>query len=366
MSASDQPSSAKAPRPARRASFKAGFYFGSLSFLATALLGLVSTIVTSRIYGVKIIGEYALVFAPVAALQLLSGIKEQKGLIQAITRLPPRHPRVSQLFAAVFTFSWVLTTTVAILDAIICSFVFPGPLNAPELLVPAYVSIAGYLIFTNTCTNIDAIFAAFVAGRQLFWVRLHEIIATVVLAVAVGIMWQSVWGLVIAAIGSSVTSLAHRAVAARAFVRTRLGRDEYRAGLRVLPQLLRFGLMATPGGIAQGASQQAGIWALGIVAPTAVVGAYSRAFSLPNRLQQASLRITEVLYPTLVGRHSEGDRHGFDRALIDSMRYEVIGLLLIGAALGGAAHSVLNVFGPGFSQAAPALALLAVFRRWRR
>jgi O-antigen/teichoic acid export membrane protein len=361
MSTPGQPESGGNSRPSRRASYRTGFYFGSLSFLATAILGLVSTIVTSRLYGVEIIGEYALVFAPVAALNLLSSIKEQKGLIKEITSLPPRHPRVTQLFAAVFTFSWTLTTVVAIFDAIACSFVFPGPLNAPELLAPAYVSIVGYLVFTNTDSNIDAIFSAFVAGRQLFWVRLHEIISTIVLAVAAGLIWHSVWGLVIATIGSSVTSLLHRAIAVRAFVRPRLTLGEYRLGMEVLPNLLRFGLKATPGQIAQGASQQAGVWALGIVASTAVVGAYSRAFSLPQRLQQASLRITEVLYPTLVGRHSEGDRHGFDRALIDSIRYEVIGLLLIGAALGGASQAVMNIFGPGFDQAAPALALLAVF-----
>jgi O-antigen/teichoic acid export membrane protein len=73
------------------------------------------------------------------------------------------------------------------------------------------------------------------------------------------------------------------------------------------------------------------------------------------------MRISEVLYPTLVGRHSEGDGHGFDRAMIDSIRYEVIGMLMLAAAIGGAAHSVLELFGPGFARAVPALALLAIY-----
>jgi O-antigen/teichoic acid export membrane protein len=125
--------------------------------------------------------------------------------------------------------------------------------------------------------------------------------------------------------------------------------------------LLRFGLKAAPGQLAQGVSQQGGIWVLGAVAPVAVVGAYSRAQMIPQRLQQASMRISEVLYPTLVGRHTTGDGHGFDRALIDSIRYEVVGMLMIAAAIGGAAHSVLELFGPGFARAAPALAMLAVY-----
>ena len=129
----------------------------------------------------------------------------------------------------------------------------------------------------------------------------------------------------------------------------------------MLPELLRFGLKAAPGQMAGGISQQGGIWAIGMVAPVAVVGAYSRALVIPRSLQQASMRITEVLYPTLVGRHREGDGHGFDRAMIDSIRYEVIGMLALAAAIGGAAHSVLDIFGPGFGQAAPALILLALF-----
>jgi len=346
---------------ARRGSYRAGFFFGTLSFGATIGLGFASAIVTARLYGVSVIGDFALVGAPVSALWVLSTIKEQQALIKEITGLPPRDPRVTQLFAAVFTFSGALTLLVAALDAVVCAFVFPGPLDAPQLLSPALVSIAGYTVITNTGWNLDSILSAFVAGRQLFRVRLNEAVGFIVLATAIGIAWKSVWGLVIATLGASLIALVHRALAARAFASPRLSRAGYRKGLRVLPGLLRFGLKATPGQIAVGASQQGGIWAIGIVAPVAVVGAYSRALVIPQKVQQASMRITEVLFPTLVGRHAEGDGHGFDRALIDSIRYEVIGMLLLAAALGGAAHSVLDLFGPGFSPAAPALVLLLFF-----
>jgi O-antigen/teichoic acid export membrane protein len=361
MTAAD-PDPPSNPQPtAERATYRSGFAFGTLSFFAVTTIGLVSTIITARLYGVRIIGQFALVSAPVAALWVLSSVKEQQALIKEITALPPRHPRVTQLFAAVFTFSSTLTAVVATLVAVVCWFVFRGPLNAPGLVVPAFVSIAGYAIVTNTGWNIDSILSAFVAGRQIFWVRLHEVLSFIVIAMAIGFAWRSVWGLVIATIGASLTSLIHRTISVRSFVRARLSRGEYRAGMRVLPELLRFGLKATPGQIAQGFSQQAGIWALGTVAPVALVGAYSRAQTIPQSLQRASLRITEVLYPTLVGRHTQGDGHGFDRALIDSIRYELFGMLLIAAAIGGAAHSVLKIFGPGFSSAALALALLMLY-----
>jgi len=346
---------------AKRASYRSGFFFGTLSFFAVATVGLISTIVTSRLYGVDIIGQFALVYAPVAGLWIFSTVKEQQALIKEITGLPPRDPRVTQLFAAVFTFSLGLTVVVALLDALACWLIFRGPVNAPQLVAPAFATIAGYVIVTNTGWNIDSILAAFVAGRQIFWVRLHEVVSFLAIAVVAAFLWRSVWGLVIAIVGGWLTSFVHRVIVVRPFVRGRLSWAEYRTGLRVLPELLRFGLKATPGMIAQGASQQAGIWALGTVAPVAVVGAYSRAQTIPQRLQQASNRITEVLYPTLVGRHTTGDGHGFDRALIDSIRYEVVGMLLIAASIGGAARSVLDLFGPGFARASTALALLALF-----
>jgi O-antigen/teichoic acid export membrane protein len=344
-----------------RASYRSGFSFGALSFLVVTIVGVASMVVTSRLYGVRIIGQFALAWAPVGALMLLSTIKEQQALIKEITKLPPRHPRVMQLFAAVFTFSAGLTVVMGVLVAAACWPVFHGPLHAPGLIWPVYANIAGYVLVMNTGWNIDSVFSAFVAGRQLFWVRLHEVLSYLTIAVALGFAWRSVWGLVIATIGGWLTSLLHRMVAVRPFIKVRLTRMEYREGLRVLPELLRFGLKATPGQLAQGISQQGGVWALGTVASLSVVGAYSRAQTIPQRLQQSSMRITEVLYPTLVGRHSKGDGHGFDRALIDSIRYEAIGMLVIAAAIGGAAHAVLAVFGPGFGRASTALALLMLF-----
>ncbi len=345
----------------QRGSYRAGFFFGGLGFVLATLLGILSMLATSRLYGVRVIGQFALVSAPVGALWVLSTVKEQQALIREITGLAPREPRVTQLFAAVFTFSAALTALVAIFDAVACWLVFRGPLHAPKLLAPALVSIAGYVLITNTAWNLDSILSAFVAGRQIFWVRLHEVLSFIAIAVVVGSLWRSVWGLVIATLGASLTALAHRVVSARAFARPRLSRREYRHGLAVLPELLRFGLKATPGQVAQGVSQQGGIWVLGTLAPVAVVGAYSRAQMIPQRLQQASMRISEVLYPTLVGRHASGDSHGFDRALIDSIRYEAIGMLLIAATIGGAARSVLALFGPGFARATTALALLALY-----
>src|SRR3954468_18362095 len=72
--------------------------YSALSFGSIALIGVVSSIVTARIYGVNVVGQYALAFAPAGALWFLSTVKEQVALVREITALPPRAPRVTGLF----------------------------------------------------------------------------------------------------------------------------------------------------------------------------------------------------------------------------------------------------------------------------
>ncbi|HXA91758.1 MAG TPA: hypothetical protein VNU73_00825, partial [Steroidobacteraceae bacterium] len=54
-----------------------------------------------------------------------------------------------------------------------------------------------------------------------------------------------------------------------------------------------------------------------------------------------------------------GDHAGFDRALIDSLRYVAIAMLLPAAVLAGAAAPIMSVYGAGFASATNAFAYLA-------
>ncbi len=141
---------------------------------------------------------------------------------------------------------------------------------------------------------------------------------------------------------------------------------ELRAGLRTLPDILRFGLRVTPGSLADGASAEAGTWILGLFSSVAAVGAWNIAWTLGKRTLDLNIRLAEMLFPTLVQRWAAEDRHGFQRALTDSTRYVVTVMLLPAAVAGGAADGVMGLFGPGFSQASGALVLLLLVPRWRR
>src|ERR671931_1376039 len=72
------------------------------------------------------------------------------------------------------------------------------------------------------------------------------------------------------------TALIHRLFLVRAWMSFRPTRAAVRGGFGRLHEIIRFGLKMTPGSIASGLSMQAGVWTLGVVAPVAAVGAYSR------------------------------------------------------------------------------------------
>ena len=170
----------------------------------------------------------------------------------------------------------------------------------------------------------------------------------------------TVWGLTIATVGSFVAAFAIRLVAVRRYLRLVVPTSDLVAGARALPDLLRFGLRVVPGRLATGFALQLSTWVLGAATPLAVVGAWSRAFQLSIRMNEAGYRLNEILYPALSQRHRAGDIDGYRRLLRRTLRLVAVVLLGIAAPTAGAAEGVLTVFGEGFSQAAPAFAVLLV------
>jgi O-antigen/teichoic acid export membrane protein len=338
----------------RKASYRRGLGYGAASYVASGALSVVSGIVIARVYGIRVVGEFALVSAPIQAVWFLSTVRERPAFIREVTMLQLRAPRITGLFVAVFSFSLVLTTAVAVLGLIVTYFVFAGPIEHPELFMPAAVSVGGYVVLTNTNFNLDGVFAAFRGGQPLFFIRLHEQLGFTVFAIAAGVASTSVWGLVLATIGAALTTLVHRLVSIRPYMRMWVSRREIRKGFDTLPDILRFGLKSTPGAMADGVSGACGVWILGATSSVTAVGAYSRAQLIAARLW-VGMRINEMLFPTLLERRHSGDHAGFSRALVDSIRYTAVILLLPAAAMGGDAEGVLGLFGPGFSSASDAL-----------
>jgi len=345
-------------RRGERSSYEEGVGFGALGFMAAAFIGVFSSIVIARLYGVRVIGEYALVIAPASITWFVSSAREQPALVRELALHEPRSSHVTGLTAAVMTFSVGLTIVVAIPAMIATYFLYAGPIGTPELFLPALLSMAGYVVLTNTCWNMDMVFAAFRAGRVLFWLRLHQIVAYFAFALGLSFVDSSVWGITVATVMSWGTVTVHRGFVLGGYMRWWVPRAEIRAGFKTLPKMLRFGLKIVPGTVADGISQELPVWILGAFGSVSSVGAFSRAWLLSRRLIELNYRITEMLFPTLVERHATGDREGFDRALVDTLRLATYALLLPAAAAGGAATGVMGLFGPGFERASTALAVV--------
>ena len=332
--------------------------FGGLSFVASAVVALVSSIAVARIYGVTVMGQYALTLAPATMVGALSTVREQVALVRELSTLPPRAPGVTGLFTAVLTFSSVLTLLVAGAVTVVSYFLFHGPIGHPEVFAPAAVLVAAYVVIQNPSWNFDALFAAFRAGRQLFWIRFWQAVSYLALAVGIGLVSRTLWAITLATAASWFAALVPRVVAAQAFVRWLVPREAIADGFRALPRLVKWGIKLAPWGAVMGVGNEFGVWVTGAATPISAVGAYSRAWLLGSRFFDLTTRITEMLFPTLVERRAAGDVSGFDRATIDTIRYSTAALLLPAAVGGGAARGVMELFGPGFGQGASALAVI--------
>lgn len=343
-----------------RASYREGAGFNAVSFTIVALIAVVGGVITARLYGIEVIGEYALATATVNAVRLLSSAKERPALMRELAVLSPRAPRVTGLVAATLIFSAALTATIGLIATVVIWFLFNGAVDQPDLFAPAAVSVLGYVVVANTADCLLPVLNSFRAGRALLWIRLHEALVFLALAVLFGIVDGSVWGLIAATIIAAFTAGIHRVVSSRRFMSFRLTREEFRAGMRTLPEMIRFGLKITPGELADGVSNESGTWALGVIGPVAAVGAWGRAYMMTKQVLVLNQRIVDMLFPTLIERQKGGDALGFSRALTDSLRYSAILLLAPAAAAGGAAYGVMALYGEGFGRAADALAIALV------
>lgn len=344
----------------QRASYTSGLFFGALSFGSMLVLGLGSSIALARVYGVEVIGEYAILLASMMVVNLLSTLREQEALIRDIAKFDRHDPRITGRFYATLGFSVGLTIVAAAIVSGALWFLLPGAsIDRPSLVWPAIAMAAGYALIDKVGWNTDVVLAAFRAGQELFWIRLVQAVTMLVVAIALGVYRDpGVWGLVIATIAAWSVALIVRLVYLRRFARLRVPRADLREGAGALPGYLRFGLRAGGGSFANTLSDTAPVWILAPLAPVAVVGAWSRVELLTARLTEGLVRVAEMLFPTLVERREEGDTAGYERVLIDTVRYVVGGTLLVAAALGGARFGVMDVFGPGFDVAAGALAVI--------
>lgn len=345
-------------RDGARKSYSHGVGFEAVAFVLVTIIALGSSVAIARLYGVEVLGEYALAFAPYYALNNLSSVREQAAFTRRIATMQPRDPMITGLWAAMFGFSTALTVGMGALVLAVTWFVYSGPLGRPDLFALAVIPVVFGAFVFNPSWNLERVFTSFRAGSVLLQMRVAGALLTVVFMIAAGIIWGTTLALVLAEVLSWVPLLIWRAVAVRRYMRPVVPLAVIREGRRTLPEIVSFGLKLTPGTLAEAALNQAGTWIIGLLAPLSALGAYSRAWQLVRRIMELRARVADMLFPTLVERRDAGDHAGADRALADTMRYVLGGLGAVAAAGGGAAVGVMELFGQGFVEASGALVFL--------
>lgn len=351
----------RAPTPSS-SSMRRGLGFAGSSFASNVVIVTLGALVTSRLYGIEVIGEQALASVPYLLTMRFSTVSEQTALVRLISVLPRRDRSAAGTALAVFGFSAVVTVVVAAIVFTITAVLLGGTLRDNGLVAPALVLLVAYVVLENTNWSIDTVMAATGGLRELLYIRLVQAVTFVAVAVAIAVAGDepNVWGLVFATVASFFVAFVLRMCTLSRFLLLTPGYEAMRSGMRELPAILKFGLAILPAQLSSGLATQSAIWIIGGTQSIGAVGAYSRAASVAVRLDDAAFRLNEVLLPQMMKQRLAGDEATSTYTIERTTRRVSVALGLIVASVGGAAHGVLELFGPGFSTAAHALTLLLV------
>ena len=320
---------------------------------------LVSSILLARIYGVTVIGQYALILSIVLFTVICSTLREQTALVRDLATLERHDEQISGGFYAVICFSFAIAGAVGTVVYFISSAILRDVLDQPAIVPAMGVALLSHLIFERVAWTVDSVLIAFRRAQELLWLRLLQVVFFSGLAIGFGVVagYDTIMSLVLSnSIAFGVFVIA-RLIIVRRYMRFIVPTRAIREGFRKLPGYIRFGIRSI-GVTFAAVGRVVPTWILASIGSIAQVGAYSRAEMITSRVTEGTLRVSEMLLPTLVGRREDGDNEGFDRSAIDTMRYMVIVLLALAASAGGSAIGVMQVFGPGFDTAANALLLL--------
>ena len=128
----------------KRASYSSSLAFSVASFMSMGVIGLGSSIALARVYGVTVIGQYALVLSVSVFAMVFATIREQTALIRDLSVLEHRDPRATGRFYAVLSFSSVLTAVVGGIALLVAALLFRGPIDQPTLVTATVVIVLGH------------------------------------------------------------------------------------------------------------------------------------------------------------------------------------------------------------------------------
>jgi O-antigen/teichoic acid export membrane protein len=336
-----------------------GLKYSLYDTLTSFALGLVSAIVTARVFGAEVIGAFALASLLTGSLHMVSNVREQGGLVRELTRHAARAPESRALLLLVLGFSAALTLAVLIPFGALSVWLLREVFDQPDLVAPFAVLVAAYLLLDNTSFNLDAPLVAYRDGRAL-WIVRTAITATMI-AGALGCAAageRSLWALVGVTVAASAVGVALRLRAVSRLTGLRSSRREIARVRDRLRPIVWFGVRQAPLNYTETAIEYTDTAVLGASVPLVTIGAYSRAYTLYRRAGQVPIALSRLYFPTLTALFHSGEHDAMVRVQRLSTRYLTLLLVPVATWLAASAPAVLAIFGPGFDEGATALSIL--------
>jgi O-antigen/teichoic acid export membrane protein len=348
------------PDQAEQDRYAHGLKYSVYDTVSSFALGLVSAIVTARVFGAEVIGAFALVSLLTGSLHLVSNVREQGGLVRELTRHAPRAAESRALLWLVLGFSAALTLAVMIPFAALAVWLLREVFEQPALVAPFAVLAAAYLLLDNTSFNLDAPLVAHRDGRAVWIVRMGITLTMIAGALACALADErSVWALVAVTVGASAVGLGLRLAAVHRLSGLRTTRRALQAVRDRLRPIVWFGVRQAPLNYTETAIEYTDTAVLGASVSLASLGAYNRAYTLYRRAGQVPIALSRLYFPTLTALLHRGEHDAMLRIHRLSTRYLTLLLLPAATWLAASAPAVLGIFGPGFDVAATALSILS-------
>jgi O-antigen/teichoic acid export membrane protein len=339
--------------------FAHGLKYSLYDTVSSFALGLVSAVVTARVFGVEVIGAFALASLLTGSLHMVSNVREQGGLVRELTRHPAGAPESRALLWMVLAFSAALTLAILIPFGALSIWLLRDVFEQPDLVAPFLALAAAYLLLDNTSFNLDAPLVAYRDGRAVWIVRMAITVTMIAGALGCALLDErSLWALVAITIAASAVGTVLRLRAVRRLTGLASSRREIARVRDKLRPIVWFGIRQAPLNYTETAIEYADTAVLGASVPLASVGAYSRAYTLYRRAGQVPVTLSRLYFPTLTALWHRGEHDAMLRVHRLSTRYLTLLLLPAATWLAASAPAVLAIFGPGFDEGATALSIL--------
>lgn len=339
--------------------FQRGVFYAFIRYAVSLISGLGLSLLFAHLLGSETLGTVALLTSILGIFKPLSSLGEHFALIPSLNRQPEQSPKAATVFWATVTVSLSLSALLCLPYALMSGAILTHLYQRPDLVAALWIYMAGtYLL--GSLTYLLA--APFQAHQQMKYMALMELGNGIVkiLILVVMVLWLG--PTVMAAVWAYVLGFFINVVLLLWFLPHVLGKSLGPVSLtglhQELSQIYRFSLKALPGNASISVLQHADRLILGYFAKPAMLGVYTIAYGLFEKLLMMGVTYEQMVFSSASRLSQPSDRAGLYPIYLSALRSACFFLFPLLTLLAGFGKTALGVFGPDFPAGATALVIL--------